>query len=144
MGLAQRVVPGAVSDRRGLEGVAEATARAGDIEPRSFPMAVECTGDPSGLAVALAALVPRGTLVLKSTYPGPVRLDAGPVVVDELRLVGSRCGPFDAALRMLEAGEVDVESLIDARYPLQEAAEAFAHSRRPGILKVLLDVDAAA
>lgn len=123
-----------------LAGVAERTARAEDVEARSFAMAVECTGDPTGLPVALRALRPQGTLVLKSTYPGPIRLDAGSLVVDELRVVGSRCGPFDAALRALAEGKVEVESLVDARYRLADGVEAFAHSRRPGILKVIIDV----
>ena len=83
-----------------LQGVAASTQRAEDIEPRSFNMAVECTGNPSGLPVAISALRPQGTLVLKSTYAEPLKLDTAPLVVDELQLVGSRCGPFDAALRL--------------------------------------------
>ena len=59
---------------------------------------------------------------------------------DDLRLVGSRCGPFDAALRLLDEQRVEVESLIDARYPLTSGVEAFAHSRRPGVVKVLLEI----
>ena len=123
-----------------LEGVVADTLHAEDVEPHSFAMAVECTGDPSGLPIALGALRPQGRLVLKSTYSEPLKLDMGPVVVDELRLVGSRCGPFDAALRMLEERRVEVEPLIDARYPLRAGVEAFAHSRGPGVLKVLLEI----
>lgn len=127
-----------------LEGLVESTVRARDIEPRSFSMAVECTGDPSGLPIALRSLRAQGTLVLKSTYPGPVSLDMGALVVDELRLVGSRCGPFDAALRLLEEERVEVTSLIDARYGLGDAVEGFTHSRRPGVVKVVLDIGAEA
>ena len=105
-------------------------------------MAVECTGSPAGLPIAFRALRPRGTLVLKSTYPATSNIDLGPVVVDELRLVGSRCGPFDAALTMLEEQRVEVESLIDGRFALDNGVEAFASSRRPGVLKVLLDIGA--
>jgi 2-desacetyl-2-hydroxyethyl bacteriochlorophyllide A dehydrogenase len=123
-----------------LDGVAESTARAEDIEPRSFSMAVECTGNPAGLPIALGALKPQGTLVLKSTYPQALNIDMGPVVVDELRLVGSRCGPFDSALTMLEEQQVDVESLIDGRFALADGVEAFAYSRSPGVLKVLLEM----
>ncbi len=123
-----------------LEGIVTETLPAEDVEPRSFAMAVECTGDPSGLPIALGALRPRGTLVLKSTYREPLTLDMTPLVVDELRLVGSRCGPFDVALRLLEEQRVEVESLIDARYPLSDGVEAFAHSRRPGVVKVLLEI----
>jgi 2-desacetyl-2-hydroxyethyl bacteriochlorophyllide A dehydrogenase len=123
-----------------LEGVAARTQRVDDIEARSFDMAVECTGNPSGLPVAVGALKPRGTLVLKSTYAEAVKLDMAPIVVDELRLVGSRCGPFEAALGLLEEGRVDVEPLIDARFPLSAGVEAFSYSRRPGVLKVLLEI----
>jgi 2-desacetyl-2-hydroxyethyl bacteriochlorophyllide A dehydrogenase len=123
-----------------LEGVAEETLLADAIEPRSFAMAVECTGHPAGLPIALHALRPRGTLVLKSTYQQPLKLDMAPLVVDELHLMGSRCGPFREALRLLEDRRVDVESLIDARFSLADGVEAFAHSRRPGIIKVVLDV----
>ena len=126
-----------------LEGVAASTSRVEDIERRSFSMAVECTGNPSGLPIALGALRPQGTLVLKSTYPQPLNIDMAPVVVDELRLEGSRCGPFDSALRMLEERRVDVASLIDGRFPLADGVEAFAFSRRPGVLKVVLDIGAA-
>ena len=124
-----------------LEGIVSSTLHAEDVEPRSFSMAVECTGNPSGLPIALGALRAQGTLVLKSTYPTALNLDMAQLVVDELRLVGSRCGPFDAALRLLEEQRVDVESLIDARFPLSGGVEAFAHSRRPGVLKVLLEMD---
>jgi len=125
-----------------LDGVVAGTLDAADVEPRSFATAVECTGSPAGLPIALRALKPQGTLILKSTYAAPLHLDTASLVVDELRLVGSRCGPFDAALRLLEEQRVDVESLIDARYPLAQGVEAFAHSRRPGVLKVLLEMDA--
>lgn len=123
-----------------LEGTVENTLLAEQVEPRSFAMAVECTGNPSGLAIALAALRPQGMLVLKSTYGQALELDLGRLVVDELRLVGSRCGPMDAALRWLHERRVDVEPLIDARLPLSAGIEAFALSRQPGVLKVVLDV----
>jgi threonine dehydrogenase-like Zn-dependent dehydrogenase len=71
-----------------------------------------------------------------------LNLDMAPLVVDELRLVGSRCGRFDAALRLLQEDRIEVESLIDARFPLGDGVEAFAYSRRPGVLKVVLDVAA--
>ncbi len=125
-----------------LEGVVAETVRAEAIEARAFAMAVECTGSPAGLPIALRALKPRGTLVLKSTYAGTSELDVTPLVVDELRVMGSRCGPFQSALRLLEQRRVDVESLIDARYALADGVEAFAHSRRPGVIKVVLDVGA--
>lgn len=101
---------------------------------------VECTGHPEGFAVARRLLRPRGTLVLKSTYHGRVEADLTSLVVDEISLVGSRCGPFPPALRLLQRGLVDVESLISAVYPLADGVEALARAAEPGTLKVLLQV----
>lgn len=112
----------------------------GDAPQRSFDIAVECTGNPDGFATALAALRPKGTLVLKSTYPGALTIDATPVVVDEIKIVGSRCGPFDKALDLLASGGLDPTELIDARYPLADGLAAFERHTEPGVLKVLLEM----
>ena len=112
---------------------------AADAEPHAFDMAVECTGNAQGFALALRALRPRGTLVLKSTYAGSLTLDAAPIVVNELTVVGSRCGPFAPALQLLAAGRVLVEPLVHARYALADGMAAFAHAAQPAVLKVLLD-----
>jgi threonine dehydrogenase-like Zn-dependent dehydrogenase len=106
----------------------------------AWDVAVECTGSTAGFAVARKALRPRGTLVLKSTYAGELTLDASALVVDEISLVGSRCGPFAPALRLLEERRVDVAPLVDAVYPLARGLEAFAHAARRGTLKVLLAI----
>ena len=76
---------------------------------------------------------------MKSTYAGALTFDASSVVVDEITLIGSRCGPFAPALQLLEQRRVDVASLIDARYAIDDAVEAMAHAERKGVLKVLLD-----
>ncbi len=107
--------------------------------PAPFDVIVEATGSAEGLALALQHIRPRGTVVLKSTYQGSVPLDATRVVVDEIRLVGSRCGPFDVALAALANGEVDPSPLIDARYRLADGEAAIAHAARRGVLKVLLE-----
>jgi threonine dehydrogenase-like Zn-dependent dehydrogenase len=107
---------------------------------RTFDIAVECTGNPAGFEIARQALRPRGTLVLKSTYAGTLSLDASALVVDEITVVGSRCGPLPKALEILAAGQINVQSLIDARYPLSEALSAFGHAQRRGTLKVLLEM----
>ena len=125
----------AVLATRGIE-----TGRADRAGRGAFDVAVECTGNPEGLAVAQHAVRPRGTLVLKSTYAGALTLDASAVVVQELTLVGSRCGPFPPALRLLAEGRVAVDPLVHARYPLAHALTAFEHAQRPGVLKVLLDI----
>jgi threonine dehydrogenase-like Zn-dependent dehydrogenase len=111
-----------------------------EVEDAAFDIAVECTGNPDGFAIARRALRPRGTLVLKSTYAGTNELNASALVVDELTVIGSRCGPFAPALRLLEEGGVDVAPLVAARYPLEEGADAFEHAARPGVLKVLLEI----
>jgi len=115
------------------------TGTADDLPARRADVAVECTGNPDGLALALRAVRPRGTVVLKSTYHGPATVDLARVVVDEVSLVGSRCGPFAPALALLASGAVDVLPLVHARYPLAEATAAFAHAARAGVLKVLVE-----
>jgi threonine dehydrogenase-like Zn-dependent dehydrogenase len=122
-----------------LEGRGIGTALVDQIENATFDLAVECTGNADGFRVARRALRPRGTLVMKSTYADRLTLDASSLVVDEITLVGSRCGPFAPALRLLAEGLVDVEPLIDARYPLVRALEAFDHAARSGVLKVILE-----
>jgi threonine dehydrogenase-like Zn-dependent dehydrogenase len=104
-----------------------------------FDIAVECTGNPAGFDLARRALRPRGTLVLKSTYAGALTLDASSLVVDEITVVGSRCGPFAPALALLAGGAIDVLPLVQARYALGDALAAFAHAQRAGALKVLIE-----
>ncbi len=101
-------------------------------------LVVECTGQPAGFQAAQRLVRPRGTLALKSTYHGLVEADLSRLVVDEVRVVGSRCGPFGAALRLLAQGLVDVESLIQAEMRLDEALAAFELAAQPGVLKVLV------
>jgi threonine dehydrogenase-like Zn-dependent dehydrogenase len=105
---------------------------------RSFDVVVEASGNPEGFAVARAAVRPRGTLVMKSTYAGALTLNMSSVVVDEITLVGSRCGPFDKAIALLAEKKIDVRPLLHATYTLDRAIEAFAHAQRPGVLKVMV------
>ncbi|GAB4536670.1 MAG: alcohol dehydrogenase catalytic domain-containing protein [Pleurocapsa sp.] len=111
------------------------------VQPRSFDIAVECTGNPEGFNLALRGLRPRGTLVLKSTYAGKLTLDASALVVDEITVIGSRCGPFAKALDLLTQNRVDVTSLIETTYPLEQGLEAFTRAQQRGALKVLLSMD---
>jgi threonine dehydrogenase-like Zn-dependent dehydrogenase len=111
-----------------------------DLPQGHAHVVVDCTGTADGFSAALALVRPRGTIHLKSTYLGLPQADLTRVVVDEIRLIGSRCGPFPAALRLLASRRVDVQSLIAARYPLDDALTAFEHAARPGMLKVLLDI----
>ena len=116
-----------------------ATASVSALEPRAADLVVECTGHPDGLELARRAVRPRGTIVLKSTYHGKAEVDLARFVVDEITLVGSRCGPFAPALALLASGRVDPRPLVEARYPLAEAVRAFDHAGRAGALKVLVD-----
>ncbi|HCF27306.1 MAG TPA: alcohol dehydrogenase [Cyanobacteria bacterium UBA11049] len=111
-----------------------------DVKDRAFDISVECTGNPEGFAIARRALRPRGTLVLKSTYAGNLSLDASSLVVDEITLIGSRCGPFPAALQLLAAGKIDVQPLIQACYPISQGLTAFEYAQERGVLKVLLEI----
>ncbi len=99
---------------------------------------IECTGSASGLALALRLVRPRGTVILKSTVADKSTIDLAPIVIDEIRVQGSRCGPFDPALRALQTKRVDVTPLITASYPLDDGLTAFEHAQRPDALKVLL------
>jgi threonine dehydrogenase-like Zn-dependent dehydrogenase len=104
----------------------------------SFDFVVEASGAAAGFELALALVKPRGAIILKSTFHGAVSLDTARIVVDEIRVIGSRCGRFDQALALLAAGQVNVEPLIAAEYPLTEGLAAMQHAGSAGTLKVLL------
>jgi len=99
---------------------------------------VEATGSPTGLAQAAAAVRPRGTLVLKSTVAEEHRLSLAPLVINEITVVGSRCGLFPPALQALTDRAVEVTALIDATFPLADGVDAVAFAARPGVRKVLI------
>ena len=104
-------------------------------------LVVEATGSPSGWALALQLLRPRGTLILKSTYHGTLPITMADIVIHELTIMGSRCGPFDPALRLLDHRLIDVTPLIHARYPLSDGIQAMNHAAKSGTLKVILQPD---
>jgi len=106
--------------------------------PEPADVVVDCTGNAAGFATARRLVRPRGRLVLKSTFHGDNTVSLTSLVVDEVTLVGSRCGPFPPALRLLERGMVDVESMIECEYPIEEGVTAFARAAQPGALKVLV------
>jgi threonine dehydrogenase-like Zn-dependent dehydrogenase len=100
---------------------------------------VEATGTASGLSRALELCRPRGTVVLKTTVAGPTECELSPIVINELRVVGSRCGNLARAMELLAAGKVDPTPLIERRYPLGQAAEALVHAGERGTLKILVE-----
>lgn len=130
----------AILARRGIETVNVADTDSDAIESGAYDLAVEVTGNDQGFALVRRALRPRGTLVMKSTYAGALTLDASSLVVDEITLVGSRCGPFAPALRLLENEMIDVDALIDDRFALADGLAAMTRAAERGTLKILLDV----
>jgi len=118
-----------------------ATARLSDpLDDRAADIVVDCSGSESGLPTALRLVRPRGTIVLKTTVAGQQTLAWAPFVIDEVTLVGSRCGPFDKALDALERGEVSVGALISDRFDLPRGLEALTRAQTKPVLKVLLDI----
>jgi threonine dehydrogenase-like Zn-dependent dehydrogenase len=105
---------------------------------RRVDLVVECSGAAQGLELALRMVRPRGTLVLKSTVSAMSTLQLAPIVIDEIHVQGSRCGPFAPALRALSRKLVAVDPLIHARYALDEGLAAFRHAEQKGVLKVLV------
>ncbi len=124
-----------LAERRGIETslVDEAKTRA-----REFDVVIEASGSPTGFDVALELLRPRGVLVLKSTFHGATELNAARIVVDEISVVGSRCGRFAPALDLLKQHKIDVENLISEELPLADGVRAMARAAEPGVMKVLL------
>jgi threonine dehydrogenase-like Zn-dependent dehydrogenase len=105
---------------------------------RRFDVVVEASGSESGFATALDLLKPRGKLVLKSTFQGKTNLEMWRVVVDEITIIGSRCGRFAPALELLKDGVIDVESLISEELPLEDGVEAMRKASQKGVMKVVL------
>ncbi len=125
----------AIAARAGVETqLASAT-----LPTAAYDWVVDATGNPDGLRTAAAMTRPRGTVILKSTIHGAVPVDTAPIIVNELTLVGSRCGRFESALPLLSNPLVRLDELIAARFPLAEAPQAFAQAAERGVLKVILE-----
>jgi len=113
---------------------------AGDLKrvKETYRLVVEATGSPSGLILAQQMTEPRGTLLLKSTFHGAAPVETWPIVVKEITVVGSRCGPFPKAIALLRSGKVDPTPLISRIFPLTDAPAAILYAQQPGVMKVLL------
>ena len=124
-----------LAKQRGIETavIHEATRRA-----REFDVVVEASGSPNGFELALDLLRPRGVLVLKSTFQGATNINAARIVVDEISVVGSRCGRFAPALELLRNNKIDVQNLISEEFALADGVRAMARAAESGVLKVLL------
>ncbi|HTS77975.1 MAG TPA: alcohol dehydrogenase catalytic domain-containing protein [Bryobacteraceae bacterium] len=108
------------------------------LPEREYPMVVDATGSPDGLRSAISMSTPRGTVVMKSTVHGLVPIDTAPAIVNEITLIGSRCGRFEPAIRLLASKKIRVDDLISEKFPLDRAQRAFERAATRGILKVLL------
>jgi alcohol dehydrogenase len=117
-----------------VEGALQLTGGAG------FDNVIEATGNPAGLDQSMKIVKPTGTLHLKSTHGLPARLDVTKVVVDELRIQGSRCGPFDEAIELLDRRAVEVQQLITHRFPLERCREAFETASSKSAIKTIFEV----
>jgi threonine dehydrogenase-like Zn-dependent dehydrogenase len=121
-----------------IKGCGVRTMLLNDWQSKPFDVVVEATGSPSGLQLAMSAVSPRGTLVLKSTVAGEHRVSLAPLVINEITVVGSRCGPFAPALEALRERNVSVTPLIEEVYGLEHGIEAVSHAAKPGTRKILL------
>jgi threonine dehydrogenase-like Zn-dependent dehydrogenase len=122
------------------DGIATHTLDAARSLGRVFDVVADCTGSPSGLPTALGLVRPCGTVVLKTTVAGTYTIDLSPIVIDEIRLIGSRCGPFPRAIDILARRTIDVHPLIGAEFDLDDAEAAFRAAATPGARKVLMHV----
>ena len=111
----------------------------GQLPVAEYDWVVDATGSPDGLRQAVAMARPRGTVILKSTVHGAVGVDTAPIIVNEVTLVGSRCGRFEAAIPLLDHALIQTQDMIAARFPLRDAAQAFERAAQRGVLKVLLE-----
>ena len=130
-------------EQAGIASDAQNKTDAGNIiTNRRTDVVVECTGSAQGLALAMAMVRPRGIIVLKSTVAAKSTLNLAPIVIDEIRVQGSRCGPFEPALHALSQKLIDVRPLISASYTLDEGLAAFKYAEQKDVLKVLVKIDA--
>lgn len=119
--------------------IAEAVGVKQAMAESAYAYVVDATGSEEGLKQAIAMTRPRGVLILKSTVARRVEIDTAAVIVNEITLVGSRCGRFEPAMELIASGRLNLEPMIAARYPLREAVRAFEHAAERGVLKVLLE-----
>ena len=124
------------AEKQGVQTMLEADF----VAAKDADVVVDATGSASGFELAMRAVRPRGTIVLKSTFAADSGMNLAPLVIDEITVVGSRCGPFPEAIAALARGDVDVSALISAEFPLAEGPAALAAARNAKNIKVLLDV----
>jgi len=127
-----------ISERAGV--TTEVTSDETLLPEAEYRWVVDATGSAEGLRSAIRMVEPCGTVIMKSTVHGEVALDTAPVIVNEITLVGSRCGPFEPALELLQRGAIDVGAMISETLPISDASKAFETAAKKGVLKVLMTV----
>ena len=123
-----------ILEKRGIKTISPEKLDEGNL----FDFVVECTGKPEGFSMARKMVRPRGTIIQKSTFAKNIEINISMLVVDEIKLDGSRCGPFKPAVEALRLGNIDVESLITDIFPFDDAIKAFDRSMEKGVMKILL------
>ncbi len=113
-----------------------ATLHTDQPEAARYDLVIDATGSPDGLQQAIRAVRPRGTILLKSTFKGSTQINFSSLVVDEITIVGSRCGPFEPALRLLASKKVEPLPLLDQVFSLEEGKQAFQKASLPGVMKI--------
>lgn len=126
------------AQQKRLDGAGIAWISEGEEERHRYDVVVEATGSPDGFSAACRSVRPEGTVVIKSSLAEPVAVDLSDLVVNEISVVGSRCGPLETAVDWLARKRIDPTDLIEARFPLAEAPAAFARAAAPGSMKVVL------
>ncbi|MGQ9722523.1 MAG: MDR/zinc-dependent alcohol dehydrogenase-like family protein [Candidatus Jordarchaeum sp.] len=125
-----------IAERQGVK-----TTTLGNLPENKADLVIECTGNPNGYNLAKRLVRSAGTIVAKSTYHQNLELNWSEIVVDEINIIGSRCGPFEPAIRLLEQGLIDTESLITAKYPFKDILKAFEHARDSEAIKILVEME---
>jgi len=120
--------------------VLEKSKRMEALKREKCHIVIDCAGTPEGLSLSMDIVKPRGKIVLKSTFAGGLPLNLAPLVINEVTVIGSRCGPFPDALRALQSRKINVASLISKKFPLSHGIEAMEYAKKRGVLKVILDV----
>ena len=122
-----------------LKGIPVSFINEDEIPGRKMDIVIEASGSPGGLGLALQAVRGRGTILLKSTYAGKFEMNPSELVVNEISLIGSRCGPFKPAIQLLRRQKIDPTPLISRRYDLRDGIKAFAAAGEKGVIKILFD-----
>lgn len=122
------------------ETILEKSDKAGDLKNRKCDIVIDCTGTPSGLELSMDIVRPCGKIILKSTFAGGTPLNLAPLVINEVTVIGSRCGPFKDAIKTVSNGRIKLLPLVSKRFPLSRGLEAMDYAKKRGVLKVVLDI----